>query len=173
MFDHLFIRVKDTNTSKTFYEAVLTQLGYKLLYTFSTGETTVYAFGYRFPAFWLAPITKDHAVSGPAHIAFSAKTRAEVDAFYEAGIKAGGKDNGKPGLRSNVHKFYYAAFLYDPDGNNIECVSHYPPYVGYLTTWPVIAGSLGTFLGMSGANCRSFCCRWSGKVFQFVLIILG
>ncbi len=60
----------------------------------------------------------------PQHFAFNAKTHAEVEAFYQAGLTAGGKDNGAPGLRPHYHPNYYAAFLIDPDGNNIEAVCH-------------------------------------------------
>ena len=58
------------------------------------------------------------------HIAFTAKTRAQVDSFYEAALKAGGKDNGAPGPRPHYHENYYGAFVLDPDGNNIEAVCH-------------------------------------------------
>ncbi|EEZ29916.1 glyoxalase/bleomycin resistance protein/dioxygenase [Brucella pinnipedialis M292/94/1] len=60
------------------------------------------------------------------HVAFSAGTRSEVDRFYEAAIAAGGRDNGKPGLRPHYHPDYYAAFVLDPDGHNIEVVCHLP-----------------------------------------------
>ena len=137
------IHVKDTNASKAFYEATLAPLGYKLILTTACGDTPVYAFGARFPNFWLAPGSKDKSTSQQTHVAFSAKTRAEVDAWYEAGIKAGGKDNGKPGLRS-YHKFYYGAYLYDPDGYNLECVTHLPPFVAYAITYsPLVCASVG------------------------------
>jgi predicted lactoylglutathione lyase len=64
--------------------------------------------------------------AGPVHIAFAAKSRAEVDSFYREGLAAGGKDNGAPGLRLHYHPNYYGAFLLDPDGNNIEAVCHKP-----------------------------------------------
>ena len=60
------------------------------------------------------------------HVAFNAENRPTVDAFYQAAIAAGGKDNGKPGLRPHYHRDYYGAFIIDPDGNNIEAVSHQP-----------------------------------------------
>lgn len=65
-------------------------------------------------------------LKGVLHVAFSAGTRSEVDRFYEAAIAAGGKDNGKPGLRADYHPDYYAAFVIDPDGHNIEAVCHLP-----------------------------------------------
>lgn len=109
------------------------------------GGSGVHAYGKLFPQFWLGPSCneKNKPTSGPFHIAFSAKTRAQVDAFYAAGIKAGGKSNGPPGVRKEYHKFYYGAFLLDPDGNNLECVCHYPPFVGVLMSWPVILGTIG------------------------------
>ena len=60
------------------------------------------------------------------HVAFAARSRAEVDAFYAAAIAAGGKDNGAPGLRPHYHPNYYGAFVFDPDGHNIEAVCHAP-----------------------------------------------
>jgi catechol 2,3-dioxygenase-like lactoylglutathione lyase family enzyme len=75
------------------------------------------------PSFWLG--TGAHP-SGPAHIAFAAATRAEVDAFYKAAIAAGARDNGPPGIREHYHPSYYGAFVLDPDGNNIEAVCHTP-----------------------------------------------
>jgi predicted lactoylglutathione lyase len=60
------------------------------------------------------------------HVAFAACSREAVDAFYRAGLAAGGKDNGPPGLRPHYHANYYGAFVLDPDGNNIEAVCHAP-----------------------------------------------
>ncbi len=76
------------------------------------------------PFFWIgeAPTTGDSHV----HVAFVAKTRADVDAFYQASLADGGKDNGAPGLRPHYHVNYYGAFVLDPDGNNIEAVCHAP-----------------------------------------------
>jgi catechol 2,3-dioxygenase-like lactoylglutathione lyase family enzyme len=65
-------------------------------------------------------------LGGPIHVAFVAPSRAGVDAFYRAALAAGGKDNGPPGLRQHYHTNYYAAFVLDPDGNNIEAVCHAP-----------------------------------------------
>jgi hypothetical protein len=71
-------------------------------------------------------IGQDEPASGPMHVAFVAQGRAAVIAFYEAAIKAGGKDNGAPGLRPEYHDNYYGAFVFDPDGNNAEAVCHMP-----------------------------------------------
>jgi catechol 2,3-dioxygenase-like lactoylglutathione lyase family enzyme len=73
--------------------------------------------------FWIGTGLKP---KGGTHVAFTAKTRAEVDAFYRAAIAAGGRDNGPPGPRSHYHPHYYGAFVFDPDGNNIEAVCHKP-----------------------------------------------
>jgi catechol 2,3-dioxygenase-like lactoylglutathione lyase family enzyme len=71
--------------------------------------------------FWIADGDK---VGGGIHVAFTADTRAQVDAFHAAGLRAGGRDNGKPGPRPNYGPNYYAAFVYDPDGANIEAVCY-------------------------------------------------
>ena len=75
------------------------------------------------PSFWVGEGAK---ASGPLHVAFVAPSRAAVDVFYHAAIEAGGADNGAPGLRPQYHATYYAAFVLDPDGNNIEAVCHSP-----------------------------------------------
>ena len=118
MIEHIGLHVKDAGMSKAFYAAALLPLGYKVLKEFP--EWNVVGMGEASPDFWISP--KENA--GSVHIAFGAKTRADVDAFYDAAIKAGGKDNGKPGVRTDYSPTYYAAFVYDPDGNNIEVVCH-------------------------------------------------
>jgi predicted lactoylglutathione lyase len=75
------------------------------------------------PGFWISGGEK---TTPHVHVAFVADTRAAVDAFYKAAISAGGKDNGKPGLRPDYHPNYYAAFVFDPEGHNIEAVCHKP-----------------------------------------------
>jgi predicted lactoylglutathione lyase len=145
MFDHLTLHVNDLAASRAFYTTTLASLGYKVVMTINDGSG-VHAFGKWQPQFWLAPACKDKQkpVSGPTHIAFSAKNRAQVDAFYDAGMKAGGKSNGAPGVREHYHKFYYGCFLYDLDGNNIECVCHWPPSLLMMTSWPVLVfGGIG------------------------------
>ena len=70
--------------------------------------------------FWIAP----GEPTAPVHIAFAAPDRATVDAFHAAALAAGGRDNGRPGLRPQYHAGYYAAYVFDPDGNNVEAVFH-------------------------------------------------
>ena len=118
MIDHVSFHIKDIGKSKAFYFAALAPLSYKQLMEFP--EWKVVGMGLDKPDFWFS----EKETGGTGHIAFVAKTRAEVDAFYDAAIKAGGKDNGKPGVREDYSPNYYAAFVYDPDGNNIEVVCH-------------------------------------------------
>lgn len=127
MIDHLGITVSDFDKSKAFYDKALAPLGASLLMMVPiehTGGVKVGGYGRdQKPDFWLHQGEK--AVHHE-HIAFTARSRAEVDAFYEAAIAAGGKDNGGPGLRPHYHANYYGAFVFDPDGNNIEAVCHKP-----------------------------------------------
>lgn len=126
MIDHLGIRVADFDRAKAFYDGALAPLGAKLLMMVPeehTGGTKVGGYGRDRPVFWL------HEASGSGeskHVAFAARSRAEADAFYAAALSAGGRDNGAPGLRPHYHAHYYGAFVFDPDGNNIEAVCHAP-----------------------------------------------
>ncbi len=124
MIDHIGIEISNYEKSKFFYELALKTLGYELLM-----EIKGFAgFGCKedkgpIASFWI------HAGNNPTHtthIAFNTKSRSIVDAFYEAAIKAGGTDNGKPGIREHYHENYYGAFILDPDGYNIEAVCHEP-----------------------------------------------
>jgi catechol 2,3-dioxygenase-like lactoylglutathione lyase family enzyme len=117
MFDHVMVKVKDLNSSKRFYTAALAPLGFGVQYD----ADGMLGFGPKdAPALWMAK----GKPNGPVHIAFAAKDRAAVQAFYAAALPAGGKDNGKPGLRPEYHANYYGGFVKDPDGNNIEAVCH-------------------------------------------------
>ena len=142
MFDHIGINVKDVTASKAFYTTLLNPLGYSIRMEFP--EHNVCAFGKFSPQFWLTPGGDASKHSGPVHVAFSAKNRAQVDAFHAAGLKAGGKSNGEPGLRPHYHRFYYGAFIEDLDGHNVECVCHWPPALLLLTSWPSIVAITGT-----------------------------
>lgn len=127
MIDHISIRVSNYEASKKFYEAVFAPLGFKLLHEFDFNGK-IAGFGMKtehgpVAQFWIGQHAQPH--SGQ-HIAFTSKDRASVNAFHAAAIAAGGKDNGAPGLRPIYHPNYYGAFVFDPDGNNVEAVSHKP-----------------------------------------------
>jgi catechol 2,3-dioxygenase-like lactoylglutathione lyase family enzyme len=118
MYDHIGLKVKDADASVRFYEAALQPFGYVLCSRDDSGA----GFGPRGEAaLWLTFNGKGVAGQG-AHVAFRAKDRVTVDRFHEAGLDAGGRDNGKPGVRADYSPTYYAAFLIDPDGNNVEAV---------------------------------------------------
>jgi catechol 2,3-dioxygenase-like lactoylglutathione lyase family enzyme len=125
MLDHIGLAVADFDRARAFYRAALKPLGLGVVMEVTAEESGGDAhagFGDEGkPFFWIG--TRANAKGG-AHVAFAAQTRAEVDAFYAAAIAAGGRDNGAPGLRPHYHPNYYGAFVYDPDGNNIEAVCH-------------------------------------------------
>jgi catechol 2,3-dioxygenase-like lactoylglutathione lyase family enzyme len=127
MLDHFGVAVTDFERASAFYRAALKPLGLGVLMEVTAEETGGDAhtgFGENDkPFFWIGTGKKP---KGGTHVAFTAKTRAEVDAFYRAGLAAGGRDNGAPGLRPQYHANYYGAFVFDPDGNNIEAVCHRP-----------------------------------------------
>ena len=127
MLDHLVFAVADFDRSKSFFAAALAPLSITLLMEVTaaqTGRDAHAGFGSEGkPFFWIGD---GAAPAGAVHVAFVAQSRAEVDAFYDAALRAGGKDNGPPGLRTHYHPNYYGAFVRDPDGNNIEAVCHKP-----------------------------------------------
>ncbi len=120
MIDHVLLNVRDYETSKKFYEAALGPLGYQLV-TELEG-----------PGCMLA--AEDGSMLGlrlgepsaPVHVAFSSGDRKTVNTFHANGLAAGGRDNGPPGIRDQIHPNYYAAFVHDPEGNNIEAVCQAP-----------------------------------------------
>ena len=127
MIDHTGLQVSDPAVSRNFYEKALAPLGYRVMMEIPkefTGGKVVLGFGVPpKPDFWM----QEGSPSTPRiHIAFSAASRAQVDAFYRAALAAGGKDNGPPGPRPQYHEHYYGAFVLDPDGYNIEAVIHTP-----------------------------------------------
>jgi catechol 2,3-dioxygenase-like lactoylglutathione lyase family enzyme len=132
MIDHVTLRVSDYGRSKAFYVAALAPLAYSLMVELEHDGAKIAGFGWTRPDgrkkvdWWIVqrPAAAGPAISGPTHLALLAKDRAEVAAFYEAAMAAGGKDNGAPGLRPLYHADYYGAFVLDPDGNNIEAVCH-------------------------------------------------
>ena len=121
MIDHLALDVSDIARSRAFYAAALAPLGYTVVAEERDGEATVVMFGIGKPEFVIAD--KERPGQGN-HVAFRAETRAQVDAFHAAALAVGGRDNGPPGLRERYGPTYYAAFVLDPDGFNIEAVCH-------------------------------------------------
>jgi catechol 2,3-dioxygenase-like lactoylglutathione lyase family enzyme len=128
MLDHIGISASDYRKSRAFYADALMPLGIDIVMEVTREETGGYegvGFGTdRKPWFWIGADGKPGG--GTTHIAFAADSRAAVDRFYAAAIAAGGRDNGPPGLRTDYHPDYYAAFVLDPDGNNVEAVCHAP-----------------------------------------------
>ncbi len=117
MFDHIGLKVSNLDASVRFFTAALEPLGFVLC---SRDEASA-GFGPEgAPALWLLA-AKGAAQTG-AHVAFRAAERGAVEGFYKAGLAAGGRDHGGPGLRADYGPRYYAAFLIDPDGNNVEAV---------------------------------------------------
>ncbi|UDF34185.1 UNVERIFIED_ORG: VOC family protein [Shinella sp. XGS7] len=127
MIDHTGLVISDFERSKRFYSEALAPIGYAKLAEFPasiTGHTDVAGFGEPpKPDFWISRGTPNQP---PIHIAFRVGSRALVEAFYQAAMAAGGRDNGAPGLRPHYHPHYYGAFVLDPDGHNIEAVCHEP-----------------------------------------------
>jgi catechol 2,3-dioxygenase-like lactoylglutathione lyase family enzyme len=127
MLDHVGIRCADFPRSLAFFQQALAPLGISVVMQVSaaqTGDHDHAGFGRTGkPDFWIGNAPGAH---GGVHIAFSAASRADVDAFHRAALAAGGTDNGAPGIREHYHPNYYGAFVLDPDGNNIEVVCHHP-----------------------------------------------
>lgn len=132
MIDHLGLRVSDLARSRRFYDAALAPLGATLIMEIRPEESGGYhGVGYGRagkPSFWLSTDLRRSADESrgldQAHIAFTADDRAAVDAFHAAALAQGGRDNGPPGVRAHYHPHYYAAFVIDPDGINVEAVCH-------------------------------------------------
>ena len=120
MIDHVTANVTDLQGAKSFYASALAPLGYSLQAEFE--GAIGFGSGEGIPDFWLGAREE----RGATHFAFTAKDRATVDAFHQAAVAAGGNDNGGPGVRPHYHETYYAAFVHDADGNNIEAVCHEP-----------------------------------------------
>ena len=116
LFDHVALPVRDIARSRAFYERALRPFGVKVVESpsglgFALGDQD----------FWIG---EGDVAAGSVHIAFAAPDRETVDAFHAAAVEAGGVDNGRPRLRPHYHSGYYAAFVLDPDGNNVEAVFH-------------------------------------------------
>lgn len=121
MIDHVSLTPTDFLASKKFYEEALAPLGIK---TLVQADNEYVGFGKEKPFFWLGKTDETHITSRGSHIAFIAQNKIEVEEFYEAALAAGAKDNGKPGYNPEYGDGYYAAFVIDLDGNNIESVYH-------------------------------------------------
>jgi catechol 2,3-dioxygenase-like lactoylglutathione lyase family enzyme len=115
MIDHVSIGVRDLANAKRFYDAALKPLDYSCL---SESEGSL-GYGRKAVALWIGAAERPDEKSG-LHFCFAAPTRRSVDAFHAAALKAGGRDNGAPGLRADYGPNYYAAFAVDPDGYRIE-----------------------------------------------------
>jgi catechol 2,3-dioxygenase-like lactoylglutathione lyase family enzyme len=126
MLDHVGISVSDYKNAKAFYVAALEPLGITCIMEVTPEETGGAWYGgfgkAGKPDFWIGT---GHKASSNVHVAFQA-TRPQVDAFYKAALAEGAKDNGPPGIRLDYHPNYYAAFVLDADGNNIEAVCQTP-----------------------------------------------
>jgi catechol 2,3-dioxygenase-like lactoylglutathione lyase family enzyme len=120
MLDHMGIAVSDYARSKAFYEKALAPLGYGVVMEVPQVPTAGFGAPGK-PSFWIS-----QGKPGYLHIAFIAKDRKAIDAFYKAALAAGGRDNGPPGIRAHYHPNYYGAFVFDLDGVNIEAVCHNP-----------------------------------------------
>jgi catechol 2,3-dioxygenase-like lactoylglutathione lyase family enzyme len=128
IIDHFGIGVGDYARAKAFYTATLAPLGITLLTEVgpeqTEGKNWACGFGKNGkPEFWIG---SDGKTTPPAHVALVAASRAAVRAFHDAACRAGGRDNGAPGLRPQYHPSYYAAFVIDLDGHNVEAVCHAP-----------------------------------------------
>lgn len=121
LIDHLQLVVADLERSRRFYTAVLEVLGIPI-----EGEGPGFFWADEFVVSSEDSPAAARRRTGRAHFAFQARDREMVERFYRAGLDAGGKDNGAPGLRPSYHPGYFAAFLLDPDGNNVEAVYHGP-----------------------------------------------
>jgi catechol 2,3-dioxygenase-like lactoylglutathione lyase family enzyme len=120
ILDHVSLAVRDFAASKAFYRRALAPLGIELILE-GDGWAALGREGK--PQFWFGV---QGIPPGPIHIAFAAATPAQVREFHRAALGAGGRDNGGPGLRSRYHPHYYSAYVFDPDGHNIEAVCHQP-----------------------------------------------
>jgi catechol 2,3-dioxygenase-like lactoylglutathione lyase family enzyme len=117
--DHLNLYVEDVARSRDFYLRVLAPFGYRLVRDFGADAAGLGTLNYAI----LGLVRAQPGFPG-AHLAFSVTTHGEVERFHAAALAAGARDNGAPGLRAHYHPDYYAAFVIDPDGHNLEVVCH-------------------------------------------------
>lgn len=121
MIKHTSVVVSSYNDGKTFYQSLLAPLGYTLEKDFADFKAGGFSDGKTID-FWVAEDQHPDGGKSHVHVAFAAVNKEAVEAFHAAGLAAGGSDNGEPGYRDQYHAGYYAAFIHDPDGNNIEAV---------------------------------------------------
>jgi len=119
MIDHVTIKVSNLEKSREFYEKAFEPMGYKVSFS---NEGVFYAFDIGKGCLFEIAQYSDALPLSSVHVAFRAQNREEVNAFYKSAIEAGGIDNGAPGPRPNYTKNYYACFILDPDGHNIEAM---------------------------------------------------
>lgn len=120
MIDHIGFGVANFPASRAFYVAALAPLGFRVV---AEGQSWAMIGKDGRGRLWFG---RHHQFATPIHLAFTADSRADVDAFHHAALAAGGRDNGAPGIRAHYHPHYYAAFAFDPDGHNVEAVCHQP-----------------------------------------------
>jgi catechol 2,3-dioxygenase-like lactoylglutathione lyase family enzyme len=123
MLDHIGINVSDYERGRDFYAKALAPLGLKVLMEPAPGFGGFGGDDGK-PFFWISGHREPTTTN--VHVAFASPDRATVDAFHDAALEAGGKDNGGPGIREIYHPTYYGAFVLDPDGNNVEACCHAP-----------------------------------------------
>lgn len=129
MIDHLSSYATDYDATRRFYRAALEPLGFAQVMEVAHEKDEalpgrrICAFGSQSPVFFVIEVREAY---DPRHVAFTARDRDAVDAFHRAALTAGGRDHGAPGPRPIYHEHYYGAFVLDPDGNNVEAVSHTP-----------------------------------------------
>jgi predicted lactoylglutathione lyase len=120
LFNHVQIKVKDLKTSRKFYDSVMAALGCQVVFEI---HDVVVGYGTSVhDMFEIRQFDEEASLSSHVHIAFNAPSKESVEAFYQAALAGGGKCNGKPGLRPEYEDGYYATFVIDPDGHNIEAV---------------------------------------------------
>ena len=121
MLDHVGFQCADLAASAAFYDRVLAPLGLRRLSDFEVAM----GYGDDFPDFWISEFDSGEGFR-ESHIAFKAADRAAVDAFFAAAVEAGAEVLHEPAVHPEYHENYYGAFVRDPDGNNVEAVSHRP-----------------------------------------------
>jgi catechol 2,3-dioxygenase-like lactoylglutathione lyase family enzyme len=122
MLDHVSIQARDVAASTAFYDAVFAPLGFRRVLEYAGNV----GYGDEKPDFWVGPVTTE-GVPLEAHLAFQAKDRAAVHAFFDSAVAAGAAVLHEPRVWPEYHPNYYGAFVRDPDGNNVEACCHRAP----------------------------------------------